>query len=270
MKLSRLFVFAALVLWPLYTASPAMAQNAPAAPAATTTTAPAPAATNTPPAPANNTPSGVTAAPAAPPLQLPATESLGQPETFNPDGSPATPQPAPPPSGAVPAWMQYQNPYSGEENDISNANRTSDEIIAWASHAATSALTLTPTDMNNQFGEIKKSFSPQGWSEYGAYVQQAQIVDMVQNRQYSVNAIIKNGALIVDSGAANGSYHWLVKLPIMVTLLHDDGQGHPQAMQGGDFDLTLQVGRMPQGSGAPDNMAVESWRIAAKPADTTP
>lgn len=207
--------------------------------------------------------------PALPQVPVPPNESMGQPSAVAPDGTEVPPQPVMP-TGPVPDWMKYQNTYVGEENDLSTANRTSDEVMMWASHAATFALSLVPEDLNGAFTEIKKSFTPQGWGEYGAYLQQAQIVDMVQNRQYSVSTIVKNGALIVDSGAAAGGYHWLVKLPIMVTLLHDDAQGHKQAVQGGDFELTMQIGRMPAGSGAPDNMAIEGWRVVAKPADTTP
>ncbi|MDE1152918.1 MAG: DotI/IcmL/TraM family protein [Micavibrio sp.] len=192
--------------------------------------------------------------------------------------APATTVPAAPAAGNAPAatpmaaeptpdWMNYQNPYAGEQNDLSNPNRTPDEVLLWAGQQAATVMTYTPETFNDSIAAAKKVFSTQGWNEFGAYAHSVDLVSRVRDRQYSVTTIVKGNAAIVDSGPVAGSYHWLVRMPLMVTFLHDDADGNQQAVDGGDTDLTMQVGRVQDGTGGPDSMVIEGWRVASRAPD---
>jgi hypothetical protein len=222
----------------LSTATIALAQTAPVAPT--------PAAPARAPAPAT--------APAAPAPAAPA---------------PATPAPAvaaPAPAGD---WTSYSNPYSGEESDVKNPNRTQEEIIDWSRERATDVLSFSPADLDAKLTYTKKGFTAPGWAEYTKYLQDSKLTDMVKTQGYSVTTIVNGDPLILNSGSMAGNYHWLVELPLMVTFLHTSQDGAQQAVAGGDFKLLLQLGRVPAKDGI-DGMQIESWKMENKPQAAAP
>ncbi len=206
------------------------------------------------------------AAPATAPAAAPATAAPAPVQAAAPampaqNAPPSSPTATPMAAEPTPSWMNYENPYIGEQNDIVNPNRTPDEIVMWAAQQATNALTLTPKDFNEKLTKIKSSFTPQGWNEFATYARAADLPSRVQTRDYSVTTVAKGDGLVIDSGPVAGSFHWLVKLPLMITFLHPDKMGDLQPVEGGDYDLMLQIGRVAQGTGGPDDMAIEGWRI---------
>lgn len=221
----------------------AFAQTAPA-PAAVPAAQPAPAAT---PAPAP-----VAAVPAQPVAPAPA-----------PAPAPAA-APAPAPSGAAPGdWANY-NPYSGEESDLQNPNRTQDEIINWSQQRATEVLSFSPADLDAKMARTKKDFTPAGLAEYLNYLKTSKLTDMVQGQGYAVTTIVNGDSMILNSGAMAGNYHWLVELPLMVTFLHNGADGTQEPVAGGNFKLILQLGRVAPSTGGVDGMAIESWKMENK------
>lgn len=203
---------------------------------------------------------------ATPSAAAPATAPAAQP-------APATAAPAAPaPAGtaAAPAgqdWMNY-NPYSGEESDVKNPNRTQEEIITWSQQRATEVMSFKPAEIDAKLAGLQKEFTQQGWAEYSAYLQSSKLIDMVKQQNYAVTTIVNGDTIIRNSGSLAGNYHWLVELPVMVTFIHTDPiSGEQQPVAGGEFRLTLQLGRVPANQGV-DGMEIESWKIESKPSTT--
>lgn len=219
------------------------------------------------------------AALAATALSSPALAQVDQPLTpAAPIPQRIAPAPAPgaaPPAAAAPApapaasdWMSYKDPYSGEQNDIKTANRTQDEITVWAQSRATDLMSFTPEELSAKISNIKSLFVPAGWNEYATYLQTSKMIEMVRDRKYTVTTIVNGDSLILDSRSVSGSYHWIVQLPLMVTFLHPDSEGDMAAVAGGEFRLTMSIGRVQ--SGGIDGMAVESWKMEATQAREAP
>jgi hypothetical protein len=205
--------------------STALAQGAPA-PAAATTLQQQGLTTTAP------LPSGIDAAPETTPAATPATD-----------------------------WMQYQNHYAGEQNNLANPNKTSEEITAWAQKAVADALSFTPEDLDEKIKAAKNMFIQRGWDEYAAYVRDAQLLDRVRTQKMSMNTILNGGAVIMGSEPINGVYRWLVRAPVMITFLRkEDATGMQKPAGTGKFNLTLQIMRVPQGQGE-SGIAIESWKV---------
>ena len=164
--------------------------------------------------------------------------------------------PATPP---VADWLKYKDPYVGEQNDIKNSNRTLDEITVWGQSRATELMSFTPEDFSKKLSDFKKMFVPAGWNEYATYLQTSKMVEMVRDRQYTVTTIVNGDSLILDSRSVAGAFHWIVQMPLMVTFLHPDSNGDMAAVAGGEFRLTMSIGRVQ--AGGIDGMAVESWKM---------
>lgn len=204
------------------------------------------------------------AAPIPPRVAAPAATTVPAPV--------ATPAPAAAKPAPAADWMSYKDPYTGEQNDIKNSNRTLDEITVWAQGRAAELLSFTPEEFSQKLSSIKTAFVPAGWNEYATYLQTSKMVEMVRDRQYTVTTIVNGDSLILDSRSVAGAFHWIVQMPLMVTFLHPDSNGDMAAVAGGEFRLTMSIGRVQ--AGGIDGMAVESWKMenmhAREPAPVSP
>ena len=207
----------------------------------------------------------------------------------NPLDPPADP-PAPP--GSKPDWMQYENPFVGEQNDLTNPHLSPEEVLAWVQARATDALTFTsndvielmksdgallealPEDNKTKLARIKKYFTPQGWTEYATYLtqpypgQEVGLIDMVRNQSRSITTIVNGLGSVVEKGSATGSYHWLVKEPMMLSVLGigmsvgEDGTMEQKTLLTDKWQLLIQVGRV-KDAGDENGLAIESWKVTA-------
>lgn len=179
--------------------------------------------------------------------------------------TPAPAQPAAPAPAAAPApeakpdWMNYKNPYVGEENDLANPHRTTDEISAWAQQAATDTLSFNPTNYRDKLTSFKKYFAPQGWQLYADYLKSSNVMSSVTNDGFSVGAIADGKPDIVNSGAVDGTYHWIVKLPLTVSFFTtaSDGTITPGTMS--KYTLFIDMARIADQSG--EGIAINNWRM---------
>ena len=194
-------------------------------------------------------------APAAAPVPVVA------PATAVPDMS--APAAAVAPAAPTSDWTQYKSPYAGEQNSLANPNRTNAEISAWTQKAVASALSFSPEDINQKIAEAKKLFVASGWTEYAAYVKQAQLVERVRNQKLNLATIMNGDVNVIGADVVGGTYHWLVRAPVMVTFFTVDAVTKEQKPAGtGKFTLTLQIGRVDKNLG--DNgIAIEGWKIEA-------
>lgn len=179
--------------------------------------------------------------------------------------SPADPLTAPAAAAAAPApsndWMTYRNPYAGEQNNLTNPNRTPAEIQAWTQKAIASALSFGPDDFTQKLTDAKKLFVTKGWTEYAEYVKQAQLMERVRNQGMTLSTILNGDAAIVASEAVAGAYRWLLRAPVMMTFMKKDAAtGQLKPVGTGRFTLTLQIGRVPKEQGD-EGIAIESWKI---------
>ncbi|MBL8712057.1 MAG: DotI/IcmL family type IV secretion protein [Alphaproteobacteria bacterium] len=189
--------------------------------------------------------------------------------------------PAPPPSTeAKPDWMGYPKEETGEQGDLSNPHRTPEEIVAWVQSLSTDMLTFTSKaaydrlteagasiafeEVNTKLFRLKPKFTAKGWAEYAAYAQQSQIIDKVRNHEYSVTTIMNGNAAILDKGPVEGVYRWLVRAPLMITYLLVNEKGEQQAVEDGQFEVTMQLARGPQTGPEDPGLLVEGWNVVAK------
>jgi hypothetical protein len=175
--------------------------------------------------------------------------------------TPVQAQPAPAPVQAKkPDWMKYHTPYIGEQTNINNPHRTTTEILAWSQATTSNLLTMSPTDYKLKLTEFKKYFVPQGWQDYAGFLRDTKTISMVTQEGYSINTIVNLDPVMLNHGAVAGAYHWLMQVPITVSFLITAPNGELQTSGIDKYILTLQVGRVAEGSG--DNgIAIESWKV---------
>ncbi len=171
--------------------------------------------------------------------------------------------PVPKSTEPVPDWLQYQDPYSGKQKDISAAHRTSQEIVAWASNTAAEAMSFDPMTFNKTLTDVKPKFTEQGWAQYANWLTESQMADMVRTKKYSVSTVANGEANVVNSASAGGNYHWIVEVPVIITFVQGataEKDGTP--IPGGRHKLTVQLGRVAKGADD-TGVSIENWKMAA-------
>lgn len=157
-------------------------------------------------------------------------------------------------------WMEYKSPYAGEQNDVGNAHRTSEEILAWAQKNVTEALTFTPDNMNPKLNELKNIFTAQSWGQYTSYLKASRAADFVRVERLNMATVSSGDMVLTGSGAVGGVYHWAVQLPLMISFIKQDVVTNEQrTVSGARMRLSIQIGRVPKGGS--EGMAIESWSI---------
>lgn len=167
-----------------------------------------------------------------------------------------------------PSWMEYKNPYVGEQNDLSNPNLSSDEVMAWVREMATDVLSFTPEETRSpkdgkgtsKFEEIKPYFSNNAWNDYGRYLKESRFLDMVSRSQYNASTIIDGDMVVVSSGAMAGAYRWVIQAPLLVTFHSVNQRGEVQPVTSGHFQLVMQIGRTRPEKGK-NGMMIDSWKM---------
>lgn len=194
--------------------------------------------------------------------------------------------PAPPPSNEPkPDWMGYPKEEAGELGNLSNPHRTAEEIIAWVQATATDALTFTSKaaydsltasgaelkyeEVNPKLFRIKEKFTPAGWAKYAAYANQSGMIDKVRNHEYSVTTIMNGNATIQENGAVDNpdgtrAYRWRVRAPLMITYLLVSATGEQQAVEDGQFEVTLELMRGPQKTTEDAGLLIDDWNVVQK------
>ena len=183
-----------------------------------------------------------------------------QPQATAPTTAPVSAAP-----DAAPAdWTQYSNPYLGEQNQLANANRSTDEIITWTRSAVTEALTFTPENFNARATEIRPLFSDAGWNQYVAYLRDRGVIANIREKNFSLSTIVDGDISITGRGAVAGTYRWQIAAPLLMTFHAKNPSGDIVPTAVGNYRLDLQVGRSAQ-TQSHDGMVIEGWAISATP-----
>lgn len=164
------------------------------------------------------------------------------------------------PAGTVPEWMTYQDPYGAKGTDKSAAHRSQTEIIAWVQNKTTDALTFSPENFREKLGQIKPTFTADGWQGYSDFMRGGGIADSVQNKGYIMGSIVNGEVAMLNHGEVAGSYHWLLEVPVVVSFAQKGSDGKVRQMPGGGFTIKVMVGRTSTDI-LEDGLAFESWEV---------
>lgn len=169
--------------------------------------------------------------------------------------------PLSPPAGAqetAPSWMEYKNPYAGEQSDVTNPHRSGEEVVAWASKAVADALSFLPEDFNGQVNEIKGLFAKNGWQGYAAYLRDSKILELARSGKYTISTAANGDPMILRSGEAGGAYHWLVGVPIITSMQEPDENGKLRTAHSSKTIIQISMGRVAEGGGE-DGIVIDGW-----------
>jgi hypothetical protein len=148
----------------------------------------------------------------------------------------------------------------GEENDIANPHRTSDEMSIWAQETVADIMSFASGDYNGKLAQYRRYFTPEGWELYSNYLRDAKLLNIVSEQGYSIGTIVDSVPEIVNQGTSGGVYHWILKMPITISFFNADNVGNIKTGASGKYILYIDVMRIPE-TNSGENIAINNWRV---------
>lgn len=150
-------------------------------------------------------------------------------------------------------------------NRLENPNRTPQQIVDWGTDVVDRALTIDPAMMDQDQKKLSESFIPYALEEYKKYLETTGIVNTLKSNNMVMRAISSEGGLVTRQGAIAGSYHWLVKIPVMVSFFPKDMKTITKntKVQNQQMVVEVQIGRVANETTESAGLAIERWRVNA-------
>jgi intracellular multiplication protein IcmL len=111
-------------------------------------------------------------------------------------------------------------------------------MVAWVADTTKRVLTLSFSDFRQRLQDVAYNFTPNGWTTFSKALQDARILELIENRKMVTELTINAAPEILEKGEKNGVYSWVLKLPVTLSFKGEDA---PQSLQG---NLRILVSRV--------------------------
>lgn len=181
----------------------------------------------------------------------------------------SAPVPAAPPAAPLqplPEWLKFKDPQSVTVQDsLDRPHMDAVAIKHWTSSKVADAMSFRADKLQEHMDQSKPMFNPYGWQDFNIYLEQSGLLSTVRQKNYAVSGIVDSEPGIVNQGVLDGTYHWYLQLPLLVSFypIQRDGSVSTQAAATGRFTAYVQVGRYEiniDGGG----MKMESWSVTQR------
>jgi intracellular multiplication protein IcmL len=135
---------------------------------------------------------------------------------------------------------------------LSDPNLSRPALLSWAAQAATETMTFGFHDYRRRLQEASRHFTRPGWSSFVKALQEAGIIEAVETNRQVVSAAPRSAPTILSEGIMNGTYQWLVEMPMMVTYQYGSQQRNVS------MNIRLTIVRVPKLE-SPNGVGIEQW-----------
>ncbi len=148
-------------------------------------------------------------------------------------------------------------------NRLENPNRTPQQIVDWGTDVVNQALTIDPATADENQKKLSVYFIPYALEEYKNYLATTGIVGTLNANKMVMQSISSEGGLVTRQGAIAGTYHWLVRIPVMVSFFPKDLKNINKNtnIQNQRMVVEIQVGRISKETADSTGLAIERWRV---------
>ncbi len=155
--------------------------------------------------------------------------------------------------------LTYQPPVSAETaTTIDQPHRTPNKTLEWVATFASRSLNLDPLRYESHITDAGTYMTPYAVDALKDYLNKDQLLEAVRSNNLTMRAFVEGPGRILNQGAVQGRYRWLVEMPVTVTFLPRDTIDYSQVTpKNRRLKIRTQVGRVPQGGN--EGMLVETW-----------
>ena len=181
------------------------------------------------------------------------SQTLVAPFADQPQGPPA-PQIPGKPAPAKPAQPLPENAIA-----LDKPNRSTQQVADWLAPIAAEAMTFINDDVAADLAKTEKYFDAGGRTQYTQFLETNNIKKVIDLKKYFVRSYVKESPLLLNEGPAEGRYHWLYEVPVMVSYLDRGVSDYKKATPiNQTILLKLQIGRSNKAQD-PSGLVIEHW-----------
>ncbi|MCB1563721.1 MAG: DotI/IcmL family type IV secretion protein [Alphaproteobacteria bacterium] len=138
-------------------------------------------------------------------------------------------------------------------------HRSPAHLVEWVTTASSEVLTFEKSDYRAEIKDRKDRFDSNGLREYVAFLQERNIIKILEDGTFQVRSFVEEPPLLLNEGVVDGRYHWLYELPMMVSYMDRNMKTYKKAdAVNQHIILKVQIGRSADGSGI-DGLKIEHF-----------
>lgn len=147
---------------------------------------------------------------------------------------------------------------------LDKPNMDTPALLAWAAASASETMTFGYTDYQEHLKQSSRYFTKAGWETFAAFMQRSRIIEDMTSPDRTVTAQLQSAPIVTQEGAEDGKHHWLVKMPLDVTLVVTH-KGSVTIKVPAHYLLTLRIERVAPPEN-PDGIRISRWTVTSNPA----
>lgn len=147
------------------------------------------------------------------------------------------------------------------ENSIplEQPHRAPAAIGEWLVSAVSESMSFSPETYQADLTKTADMFDETGRAEYMKFLTDSSIMKVLESKKFHVTGFAQEMPEVVTSGPVNGAYHWLFRVPVMMSYMDrtmtDYKKAEPVSQK---VILTIQVGRSLSANNE-NGVLIERW-----------
>lgn len=150
---------------------------------------------------------------------------------------------------------------------LDQPHRNAEQVGDWVTGVVTQALTIDPNTFEKVSVDVAKNFTPYAQQEYKNFLSNRRILELLKNNNMKLTAFAETKPVLLQEGALEGSYRWLMRVPVMLTYydrvtttLKNNKKPIAQTQR---VVVTMQIGRVQKRAvDGTDDILIERWTVS--------
>lgn len=135
---------------------------------------------------------------------------------------------------------------------LDRPNMDKSALLSWVAQATSETMTFGFHDYQRRLQQSSRHFTRRGWESFATALQESRIIEAIQAQQQVVSAQPKSAPTVLQEGAFNGKYRWIVELSLQVT--YRSGQSN----RVDNMQVKMVIERVPSLEN-PNGIGIEQW-----------
>jgi len=100
---------------------------------------------------------------------------------------------------------------------LDQPNMPPSTLLQWANSAAIAAYTYNFVNYRQELQSASEFFTPDGWRQFIGALEGSNNLNAVIEKKLVVSAVATGAPVILDQKSINGTYTWIVQMPMLIT-----------------------------------------------------
>lgn len=135
---------------------------------------------------------------------------------------------------------------------LNQPNLSTPALLSWAAQSVSETMSFSFSNYRRNLQESSRHFTRAGWESFSSALQQARIIESVEEYTQEVSAVPAGAPILTSEGLVGGQYQWIVQIPILLTYTSGAKKRNESWL------VTLVIVRVPRLE-SPNGVGIAQW-----------